>query len=276
MQLRLPPGMDMLSYFITELTREAKRLLYNEFGYIFNNTDTQVIIETIDDPMLIYEDCIKNEPYLTKDLIFNNIKIFENRYCSTSMYVTHDEYYYSNIFVLKQIKLVMYKPGLSKMIIHYMHNLSLLLEYMKYSVRHEVGHMIELMSCRGKTLDEMNVRRDTINNAQKSHFAKWNDLMHHDCIDRMYEYYAMPQERLANEYAHVDLEKLIEYNRKLCDEVDGDVYININGSVTHRQRPIQQTVYGRKEEPAAVAYSAQPQRIITYQHTPCQLRYNYR
>ena len=246
MKIKIPKNGDMYSYLILTLRREAKRLMYEEFGHIFNHTQTQVEINVITDPELLYQECIQFENIMTKDRIFDNIKKYENSYSGTSMYVTHKETYDVNgLLFIPKIKLVFYEPTLIKLLVHYLYNIDLFFEYMMYSIRHEVGHMIELISCNGKTEREMDVRRTCIRNAQNAHFMKWNDIRNNDRIERMYEYYNMPQEKLANEYANVDVNRLVEYNRILMMDLEAGTVINIEGHSLRRPNNIQQTVYNR-------------------------------
>lgn len=241
MELRLQKNQDIYSFLIKELTNEAYRLMNQEFGYIFNNTNVKIYVETISDSMLLYHECVECENMLTKEQILTNIKRYENTHAGTSMYVTNDDYFINDTYQIRAIKLVFYKPGVTNLLLHYLYNLPLFIEYMKYSVRHEIGHMIELLSCIGKSYEEMDTRRQVIQNAQVSHFRKWDNIRNNDCIDRMYEYYAMPQEQLANKYANVDVNRLINYNRILCNDVDCGTVINIDGySMNHPPLPPEQ------------------------------------
>lgn len=250
MQINLKPGTDILNYVLSELGKEAKRLIYGEFGHIFNNCGTKIIIQVIEDPMLIYEECIQFEPRLNKDTALRNLKEFANKYIGTTMYVTNEGYYENGIYRLPKIRLVFYKTNVMKMTLRYLHNLPVFMDYMKLSVRHEVGHMIDLLTYRGRPYNEVEFMKAGIKRAQDNHYRKWNNIRRNDCIDRLYEYYEMPQEKLANKYAGVDPNKLIEYNRILWNEVDGGVTLTIVGQPNNPHSNIRQTYYnGYQQQP---------------------------
>ena len=243
MQINLKPGTDILNYVLGELFNEAKRLVYGEFGHIFNNSGTKIVIQTIEDPMLIYEECIQFESQLTKDKLLYNLKDFANKYIGTTMYVTNEGYYVNGIYQLPTIKLVFYRTNIMKLILRYIHNLPVFMDYMKLSVRHEVGHMIDLMTYRGKTYEQVEYLKSTVRRAQQDHFNRWNNIRTDDCIDRLYEYYAMPQEKLANDYTGIDPNKLIEYNQILWGEVDSGVTLTVIGQPRQQHSNIRQTNY---------------------------------
>ena len=93
MDLKLQKNQDVYSFLISELTNEAYRLIGEEFGYIFNNKNIKICVETISDPMLMFHECVECERSLTYDQILANIKQYENTHAGTSMYVTNDDYF---------------------------------------------------------------------------------------------------------------------------------------------------------------------------------------
>lgn len=249
MQINLKPGTDILNYVLSELRNEANRLVHGEFGHIFNNSGTEIVIQVIEDPMLIYEECIQFEPRITKDIALRNLKEFANKYVGTTMYVTNEGYYENGFYRLPKIRLVFYRTNVMKMILRYLHNLPVFMDYMKLSVRHEVGHMIDLMTYRGRPYNEVEYMKAQIRRAQDNHYKKWNDIRHNDRIERLYEYYEMPQEKVANKYAGVDPNKIIEYNRILWNEVDGGVSLIVSGCANKPHSNIRQTYYNNYQQP---------------------------
>lgn len=247
MQIELKRNQSILDWLINEMIKEAHRLMSEEFGYIFNNTTTKVVIKVNDDPELIFEDCIQKENLLTKEKIYQNIMKYKNENAGTSMYVENLGCFQYGRYQLPTVNLVFYKPGVTKVLIPFLYDFEYFVDYMKLSVRHEIGHIIELINCVGKSFQEMRSRYIDIVNAKEAHFSKWNNILKGDSIERMVEYYNMPQERIANMYAGVDPNELIEYNERLVNGVGMGVILNIDAVVG---RPnIQQTVYQQQEPP---------------------------
>lgn len=248
-EIRLTENRDLFSYFIVELRKEALRLMRTEFSNVFSKVNFTIGFELVDTGDLIYKNCIENirgVPF-TKEQIRVNIKKFENDFSNSNLFVMHEGYYdATDRFRLTELKLLFYKSGLMQGIIHYLHSFESYLGFMKYNIRHEIGHMIELISCDGMRREEMEIRNQTIQKATSDHYRKWNDIKHQDIgYQRVYEYYKLPQEYLANKLAGVDLDKLIKWNEILVNDLERGVVLYLDGEplssvIEREQRPIRE------------------------------------
>jgi hypothetical protein len=114
--------------------------------------------------------------------------------------------------------------------------MELFIEWIKVSVRHEVGHLMDYISMNGMNGDEYLELVHRRRKEKEDHNKKWDEHMHTDEItsegesQRLREYFELEVEATANILANVDTKRMLEIDDAMAyhgNEFQTDLEINV-------------------------------------------------
>lgn len=142
-----------------------------------------------------------------------------------------------NIFRLTDLRISVNEDRFKSMIVDsFDTGMELLIEWIKISVRHEVGHLMDYISMNGMNGDEYFELIHRRRQEKEDHNKKWDEHMHADFItsederERLREYFELEVEATANVLANVDTKRMLEIDDAMAyhgNEFQTDLEINV-------------------------------------------------
>lgn len=205
----------LVGYFIDYIKGTFEYLIKNEFKHEFTKLpkDCKMGFTTVSSGLHMMRESIKNitssmTPNVLNKIIADNIRWELSTVMMTDWVfnVNND----SGIITLTNLRLIINLYNLKQNILLYITDLDSFKSYLCMIVRHEIGHMIEVISFNGTSESKYNNIFDQYDH-EHDKFNKKNITDNYD-----EEYHKLPQEHLADMLGGVDIDELL----KLCKHLD--------------------------------------------------------
>lgn len=206
---------NLVGYFVGYIKGTFEYLIKNEFKHEFAKLpkDCKIGFKPVLSGLYMMKESTKNisgsiTPDVLNKIIADNIRWELSTVMMTDWVfnVKND----SDILNLTNLRLVVNLYHLRQNILLYITDLDSLKSYLRIVVRHEIGHMIEIISFNGISESKYNSIFDQYTH-EHDEFNKKNVTDNYN-----EEYHKLPQEHLADMLGGVDIDELL----KLCKHLD--------------------------------------------------------
>lgn len=239
MKLKLKRNQGLYQYLLSIASDELENMIDNEFKEIFDRISVKPKSVLQNTYYEAYNRNIADIPrgYLSKSKIRENFVRFKNNFVEHPMMASYQAENIDGVLRIRELKVIINDDKFKTIIIDCMDvGLDVLIEWIKISIRHEVGHLIEYVSFDGMSIDEYLEMRDRRNKAREDHYQKWENVTNHTSESEdscMLEYYQLEGEAAANVNACISTDELIALDNKMAlYGKDYEVEIEINTKYT--------------------------------------------
>lgn len=219
MKIKLKKNQSFYDYMFSIIDDTYNNLVNKEFKDVFDRIDfkpKKLISKTF---YQCYNNTVGELPrgYVSKSSVRDKFLEHELDITHYPMMAGYNGRIDDGIFRLTDLRITINEDRFKSLIVDsFDTGMELLIEWIKISVRHEVGHLMDYISMNGisggEYLELVHRRRKE----KEAHIKKWDEHMHADVItaddegQRIREYYELETEATANVLANVDTKRMLE------------------------------------------------------------------
>ena len=239
-------NITLVGLFYGKVRKEFDRLINEEFKEVFEKFDVKPIVRYADRDAILWNNGITpifvgKKTTATfeelRDVVFNSAKTA----CRYPMMASYKGHFKDDKLKIEGLKILINLDAFKEKLIMNIEHLDLVEQFLKISIRHEVGHLMDYISYDGVSKKDIEAMRDENNVARDKYYKKFFDdtgvKADVDETERLTYYYAqIPCEASANELADVDLQELLRLENALMYNTN-DYSIDVE-IITHRAEEI--------------------------------------
>lgn len=207
--------------YIAKIIVDEFQKLRKEFEPYFWNSPCDVELKFCTEELLLWN-VIKNiKGHLSREKIREILIDFENirygQYCYASFELKSVNSAMGSVMKLEKMSIEMHTDRLNDLIINHLDNLELVIENIKFSIRHEFGHILEYITYHGMSEDEF----IAMENRRNKELDEWYTSVDGKkrTMDDIRRYYGLESEGIANMLADVDVEAKLK-NEEMMGKLD--------------------------------------------------------
>ena len=231
---RFKKNQTLAGYILNEIGEYANDLMSNEFRDVFKETPINIYMSNSLADFRFKELSVKGR--LNKKHLLKAVDEISQRNDGVSMMAFHamDNVDGKAQLVYAWIRLM--SENIYYEILVNLENIDLTIEYLKMSMRHEIGHIIDFLKMDGIPFEEYDRITDTDSKEMEKFYDKWgyntHNLTKEQAHQRTRDYYACPSEARANKNVNFDLDKYIDIMDGLSyDKKDFQIDMTIKSKV---------------------------------------------
>lgn len=208
--------------YIAKIIVDEFRKLRKEFDSYFSNSPCDVELKFCTEEYLLWE-VIKNiRGNLSREKIRNIMIDFENvrygQYCHAYFELKPSRSGKDYVMKLEKMSIEIHTDRLNDLIINHLDNLNLVIENIKFSMRHEFGHILDyITNYHGMPEDEF----ITMENRRNKELDEWYASVDgkERTMDDIRLYHGLESESSANRLANIDVEAKLK-NEEMMGKLD--------------------------------------------------------
>lgn len=244
MKLKLKKNQSFYDYLLSVISDTCDDLINKEFKEIFDKIDVKPELICRNSFIACY-DMFSDIPrgHFSKSIIRNKFLDNTNYIIIYPMVSTFDGHVTNDDTIkIDQLHVVINEDVFRRVILDSFNSgIDILIDWIKMSVRHEIGHLIDYISFEGMNINDytmMSTRRDE---EMDAHNKKWDkyireDEYHNKEEERLMEYYTLEKEAVANTCVGLTASDLVGIDRKLSG-VFCPYQITLNVEVDRKEFP---------------------------------------
>lgn len=213
-------GLNFEGYIAKIIVDEFQKLR-KEFESYFWNSPCDVELKFCTEEVLLWN-VIKNiRGHLSREKIRDILIDFENvrygQYCYAFFELKTVKSGMGSVMKLEKMSIEIHTDRLNDLIINHLDNLNLVIENIKFSMRHEFGHILEYITYHGMPEDKF----ITMENRRNKETDEWYASVEgrERTMDDIRRYYGLEAESAANKLADVNIEAKLKSEEQL-EELD--------------------------------------------------------
>lgn len=207
--------------YIAKIIVDEFRKLRKEFDSWFSDSPCDVELKFCTEEVLLWN-VIKNiRGQLSREKIREILIDFENirygQYCTASFELKVVNSEKGFVMKLEKMSIDIHTDRLNDLIMNNLDNFDLVIENIKFSIRHEFGHILEFITYHGMSEDEFTAMKNRRNKELDEWYASVDGRAR--TIDDIRRYCGLEEESAANMLADVDVKAKLK-NEEMLNKLD--------------------------------------------------------
>lgn len=216
-------GLNFEGYIAKIIVDEFTKLK-KEFEFLVDESPCDIKLRFCSEEVLIWDKIRAIREQLSRERIRKLLIDFEDKrntqYCTASfMYRSTKSDLDDSLYVmrLEELSIDIHTDRLNTLIMNHLDILDLVIENIKFSLRHEFGHILDYMNQDGLPEGKFIEMEDRRNKELEGWYASVDGRER--TMDDIRRYYQLESERLANIFANVDVEAKLK-NEEMLSKID--------------------------------------------------------
>lgn len=232
-------GLNFEGYIAKIIVDEFQKLR-KEFNTWFSDSPCDVELKFCTEEVLLW-DVIKNiRGHLSREKIREILIDFENirygQYCYAYFELKPVKSGIGSVMKLEKMSIEIHTDRLTDLIINHLDNLDLVIENIKFSMRHEFGHILEYTTYHGMPEDKF----ITMENRRNKETDEWYASVEgrERTMDDIRRYHRLESESAANMLANVDVDAKLK-NEEMMGKLD-HTKLKTTLTITSEYKPLKE------------------------------------
>lgn len=207
--------------YIAKIIVDEFQKLRKEFDTWFSDSPCDVKLKFCTEEVLLWNVFKNIRGKLSREKIREILIDFENirygQYCHAPFEFKTVNSEKGPVMKLEKMSIEIHTDRLNDLIINHLDNLNLVIENIKFSLRHEFGHILEYITCHGMSENKFIAMENRRNKELDEWYASVEGRER--TMDDIRRYYGLEAESIANKLADVDIEAKLKSEEQL-EELD--------------------------------------------------------